>query len=47
MGQMVEDIRLAVNGEAPVEFYGRTGGVIPTPVEVLAKIEEINERAGE
>lgn len=34
MGQMVEDVRLAVNGRCPVEFFGRTGGVIPTVKEV-------------
>lgn len=33
-GQMVEDVRLAVNGAKPVEFYGRTGGMIPTPQEI-------------
>ena len=47
MGQMVDDVRLVVNGAAPVEFYGRTGGVIPTPAEVLEKIREINEGLGE
>ena len=47
MGQMIDDVRLAVSGQAPVEFFGRTGGVIPTPAEVLAKIREINERTGE
>ncbi len=31
-GQMVEDVRLAVNGAADVAFYGRTGGAVPTPV---------------
>ena len=41
MGQMVEDVRLAVNGRAKVEFFGRTGGVVPTPNEIFAKIEEI------
>ena len=44
MGQMVDDVRLAVNGRRPVEFFGRTGGVIPPPVEVLAQIEDLNER---
>lgn len=39
MGQMVDDIKLAVNCSKPVEFFGRTGGVIPTPAEVLAKIK--------
>jgi 2-oxoglutarate ferredoxin oxidoreductase subunit alpha len=32
---MVEDIRLAVNGSKPVHFYGRQGGIIPTPDEIL------------
>jgi len=41
MGQMVEDVRLAVNGVCPVEFYGRTGGVIPTPEEVLQQIKKM------
>jgi 2-oxoglutarate ferredoxin oxidoreductase subunit alpha len=33
-GQMVEDVRLAVNGRRPIEQYGRLGGIIPTPEEV-------------
>ena len=41
-GQMAEDVRLVVNGRKPVEFLGRTGGVIPTPAEVLSKIKELN-----
>lgn len=41
MGQMVDDVRLAIACSRPVEFYGRTGGVIPEPSEVLAKIQEI------
>ncbi|MDR3148460.1 MAG: 3-methyl-2-oxobutanoate dehydrogenase subunit VorB, partial [Oscillospiraceae bacterium] len=41
MGQMVDDVRLAVNGKKPVEFFGRTGGVIPTPAEVLAEIKKL------
>ena len=47
MGQMVEDVRLAVAGRVPVEFFGRTGGVIPTPDEVLAAIVALNEKVGE
>ena len=39
-GQMVEDVRLAVNGVAPVEFYGRLGGMIPSPVEILDQVEQ-------
>ena len=34
-GQMVEDVRLAVSGKVPVEFYGRMGGIVPSPSEVL------------
>ena len=41
MGQMVEDVRLAVQGRCPVAFYGRTGGMIPTPKEVLAQILQL------
>lgn len=41
VGQMVEDVRLAVNGRKPVEFYGRTGGIVPTPDEILNKIMEM------
>ncbi len=40
-GQMVEDVRLAVNGRKPVYFYGRMGGVVPTQQEILDKIKEI------
>ena len=40
-GQMVEDVRLSVNGRQPVAFYGRTGGMVPTPDEILVKVKEI------
>ena len=40
-GQMVEDVRLSVNGKKPVYFYGRTGGMVPTPKEILAEIKKI------
>lgn len=39
-GQMVEDIRLAVNGTVPVEHFGRFGGVIPTPEEVVEALKK-------
>jgi 2-oxoglutarate ferredoxin oxidoreductase subunit alpha len=39
-GQMVEDVRLAVEGRVPVRFHGRMGGVIPSPVEVLEVIRK-------
>jgi len=34
-GQMVEDVRLAVEGRTPVFFHGRMGGIVPTPGEVV------------
>ncbi|MBN2347370.1 MAG: 3-methyl-2-oxobutanoate dehydrogenase subunit VorB [Bacteroidales bacterium] len=39
-GQMLEDVRLAVNGKLKVEFHGRMGGMIPTPEEVLDALEQ-------
>ncbi|MBD5082522.1 MAG: 3-methyl-2-oxobutanoate dehydrogenase subunit VorB [Ruminococcaceae bacterium] len=41
MGQMVDDVKLALNCSKPVEFFGRTGGVIPSPAEILNKIKEM------
>jgi 2-oxoglutarate/2-oxoacid ferredoxin oxidoreductase subunit alpha len=40
-GQMLEDVRLAVSGRAPVEFYGRMGGMVPYPDEILAEINRV------
>ncbi|HPG38440.1 MAG TPA: 3-methyl-2-oxobutanoate dehydrogenase subunit VorB [bacterium] len=42
-GQMVDDVRLAVNGKIPVQFYGRYGGVVPSPDEIIAQIMKKNE----
>lgn len=39
MGQMIEDVRLAIHSSRPVEFFGRTGGVIPAPAEVFEAIK--------
>lgn len=44
-GQMVEDVRLAVSGKAPVVFWGRPGGGIPTVEQVLEKIQQLVARA--
>lgn len=41
MGQMVDDVKLAINCSKPVEFYGRTGGIIPAPADILTKIKEM------
>ena len=43
-GQMIQDVKLAVNGKKPVFHYGRMGGMISSPEEVLAKVEEIIEK---
>ena len=42
-GQMVEDVRLAVGGKCPVEFFGKAGGGIVSQQEILQKIKEINK----
>lgn len=39
-GQMVEDVRLAVEGVIPVEHYGRLGGIVPDPAEVWDAMKE-------
>lgn len=38
-GQMVEDIRLAVEGKVPVAHFGRMGGIVPTPEEVVEAVK--------
>lgn len=40
-GQMVEDVRLAVNGRAPVHFIGKMGGAVLTAEEIIKKLKEI------
>ena len=46
-GQMVEDVRLALNGSVPVEFYGRTGGNVPSveeiQTEVIGRVAKLTE----
>jgi len=41
MGQMIDDVKLAIDCAKPVHFFGQTGGVIPTPAEVLEQIEKL------
>ncbi|MGD9014539.1 MAG: 3-methyl-2-oxobutanoate dehydrogenase subunit VorB [Candidatus Omnitrophota bacterium] len=43
-GQMLEDVRLAVEGRAPIEFLGRAGGGIPSEEEIIKRLEIIIER---
>ncbi|MDY0003689.1 MAG: 3-methyl-2-oxobutanoate dehydrogenase subunit VorB [Polyangia bacterium] len=40
-GQMVEDVRWAVEGKAPVHFFGKTGGNIPTPEDITQEIRKV------
>ncbi|MCM1312385.1 MAG: 3-methyl-2-oxobutanoate dehydrogenase subunit VorB [Roseburia sp.] len=40
-GQMVNDVRLAVEGKVPVRFFGRSGGVVPSPQDVYAAFKEL------
>ena len=40
-GQMLEDVRMAVGDQAPVEFYGRMGGMVPFPDEILEEIRRV------
>lgn len=43
MGQMIDDVKLAINCSKPVEFFGRTGGVIPKPAEILEEIKKLSK----
>lgn len=43
-GQMIEDVRLVVRGQVPVNFYGRMAGIVPMPEEILGAIETQMER---
>ncbi|HEU4606812.1 MAG TPA: 3-methyl-2-oxobutanoate dehydrogenase subunit beta, partial [Chitinophagaceae bacterium] len=40
-GQMIEDVRLGVNGKVPVEYYGRLGGMMPTPESIVEHLENL------
>jgi 2-oxoglutarate/2-oxoacid ferredoxin oxidoreductase subunit alpha len=41
MGQMIEDVKIAVVEKVPVHFYGRVGGMVPTPGEIADKVREL------
>ncbi|QUH18899.1 3-methyl-2-oxobutanoate dehydrogenase subunit VorB [Alkaliphilus sp. B6464] len=40
-GQMIDDVKIANEGRLPVHFYGRTGGMVPTPDAIIAKAKEV------
>ena len=46
MGQMIEDVKLALEGKGEVSFYGRPGGVIPTPSEIFRVISRLYYQKG-
>ncbi len=46
-GQMVEDVRLAVSGACPVDFYGRMGGAFPLPEEILERLGKLRVKLAE
>jgi 2-oxoglutarate ferredoxin oxidoreductase subunit alpha len=41
MGQMLEDVERSVMGRCPVEWYGKCGGDVPTPEEIVSVIKDI------
>jgi 2-oxoglutarate ferredoxin oxidoreductase subunit alpha len=40
-GQMIEDVRLATHCRLPISFFGKLGGVVPLPDDILAEIEKL------
>ncbi|MDD2401089.1 MAG: 3-methyl-2-oxobutanoate dehydrogenase subunit VorB [Clostridia bacterium] len=46
LGQMVEDVKLSLNGRLPVEFYGRVGGMVPTARAIFEEIKRMSEKFG-
>ena len=40
-GQMIDDVKIAVNGKLPIAFYGRSGGMVPTPDAIVTKVKEM------
>jgi 2-oxoglutarate ferredoxin oxidoreductase subunit alpha len=43
-GQMLDDVRLAVEGRRPIEFYGRMGGIVPLPDDILPELKKLQEK---
>ena len=41
-GQMIQDVRLALNGSVPAEHYGRLGGIVPEPYEIVEALKHFN-----
>lgn len=45
LGQMIEDVKLAVCGTSQIHFYGRVGGMVPSYDEIVAEVEKIAKEA--
>jgi len=45
MGQMIEDVRLAICGKSKIHFYGRVGGMVPSYEEIVGEVEKIAKEA--
>ncbi|HEY46903.1 MAG: 2-ketoisovalerate ferredoxin oxidoreductase [Anaerolineae bacterium SM23_ 63] len=45
-GQMLGDVRIGIEGRVPISFYGRQGGVVPMPDEVLEEIRKVHSKSG-
>ena len=43
MGQMIDDVKMSVNGRFPVKLINRTGGIVPTSLEVAERAKKILE----
>ncbi len=41
MGQMLDDVKIAVAGRRPISFYGRTGGIVPTAAEIVKQVQAL------
>ena len=46
-GQMIEDVRLALCDAHPITFFGRTGGMVPLPDDVLVEIKKLASNQGD
>lgn len=40
-GQMIDDVKIALNGRLPIEFHGRSGGMIPNPADIVDKVKDM------
>ena len=41
LGQMVDDVRMTVEGKLPIHFYGRVGGIVPEAEEIVEQVKKL------